>query len=229
MNLLNSISNVARSDPDRLAFSCHQRQTSYRKLASRIERATARLQGEWNVRPGETVAYTGEGHQDAVVLLLALAQSGASLLVAQESHSMLPMLLREYGVRTLLNDAGVSSILRRPPPFVRMEALHAIIAKHCPFPAIPLASGERLSRLVRVPEVDAGPGCEPVAVTDVATLFMSACQPAEAGTLHEENGANPAREAAKMAEVRADRLFDENMLGPVVLSALAEGRSLRIL
>ena len=62
---------------------CHtlpDRVITYRRLWSRIERASARLQGEWGVQPGQTVAYVGCGHPDAIVLYAALLRTGARFL-----------------------------------------------------------------------------------------------------------------------------------------------------
>ncbi len=65
---------------DRLAHVLPDRDITYRRLWSRIERGSARLQGEWGVRPGDLVAYVGSGHPDAIVLYFALLRIGASLL-----------------------------------------------------------------------------------------------------------------------------------------------------
>lgn len=62
---------------------CHllaDRVITYRRLWSRIERASARLQGEWGVRAGQTVAYVGHSHPDALVLYAALLRIGAFFL-----------------------------------------------------------------------------------------------------------------------------------------------------
>jgi hypothetical protein len=57
-----------------------QRVITYRRFWSRIERASARLQGEWGVQAGQCVAYVGNGHPDALVLYFALIRIGARLL-----------------------------------------------------------------------------------------------------------------------------------------------------
>lgn len=79
-SLFDQLARHARAQPDKVACASRFRHASYRKLYSRIERATARLQGEWQVQAGDVVAYCGHGHPDALVLYVALARCGAALL-----------------------------------------------------------------------------------------------------------------------------------------------------
>ena len=65
---------------DQLAHVLPDRDITYRRLWSRIERGSARLYGEWGVRRGDRVAYIGRGHPDAIVLYFALLRIGAALL-----------------------------------------------------------------------------------------------------------------------------------------------------
>lgn len=65
---------------DQLAHVLPDRDITYRRLWSRIERGSARLFGEWGVREGDLVAYVGRGHPDAIVLYFALLRLGATLL-----------------------------------------------------------------------------------------------------------------------------------------------------
>lgn len=70
----------ATEHADSLAHVLPTRDITYRRLWSRIERGSARLQGEWGVREGDLVAYAGSGHPDAIVLYFSLLRIGASLL-----------------------------------------------------------------------------------------------------------------------------------------------------
>lgn len=79
-SVFDQLARHARAQPDKVACASRFRHASYRKLYSRIERATARLQGEWQVQAGDVVAYCGHGHPDALVLYVALARCGAVLL-----------------------------------------------------------------------------------------------------------------------------------------------------
>jgi hypothetical protein len=79
-SLFQALERHAREQPHAIACASRFRLASYRKLWSRIERATARLQGEWEVGAGDVVAYWGDGHPDALVLYAALARCGALLL-----------------------------------------------------------------------------------------------------------------------------------------------------
>jgi hypothetical protein len=71
---------LARRVPEPVATVSLERTATYRKLWSRVERATARLQGEWGVTAGRLVVYQGRPHPDALVLWLALCRLGACLL-----------------------------------------------------------------------------------------------------------------------------------------------------
>lgn len=128
---------LAAAQPQATAMSCAQRVTNYRKLCSRIERAAARLQHEWNVGAGDVVAYAGSGHQDAVVLFFALRHCGAHLLLADGSGLVPP---EGRPIRRLLNDDGAPLADREAEP------LHAIIATPCPRPAGPASEGSLLIR-----------------------------------------------------------------------------------
>jgi len=71
---------------DTLAHLLPDRDITYRRLWSRIERASARLQGEWNVQQGDVVAYCGNAHPDAIVLYFALLRIGAHLLALEDTQ-----------------------------------------------------------------------------------------------------------------------------------------------
>lgn len=70
---------------DSLVHLLPDRDITYRRLWSRIERASARLQGEWNVQQGDVVAYCGNAHPDAIVLYFALLRIGAHLLALEDT------------------------------------------------------------------------------------------------------------------------------------------------
>src|SRR6476620_2602016 len=81
MNIFDILREHARRIPDQVAtVSPRHRLTTWRKLWSRIERATARMPGEWLVGAGDTVIYAGHGHADALVLWLSLARLSARML-----------------------------------------------------------------------------------------------------------------------------------------------------
>lgn len=79
-SFLSVLQSHARERGELLAHLLPDRDITYRRLWSRTERASARLQGEWGVQAGDTVAYIGAGHPDAIVLYFALLRIGASLL-----------------------------------------------------------------------------------------------------------------------------------------------------
>jgi acyl-CoA synthetase (AMP-forming)/AMP-acid ligase II len=79
-SLLSILHDHALSHGDYIAHLLPDRVITYRRFWSRIERASARLQGEWGVVAGDTVIYWGLGHPDAIILYCALLRLGAKLM-----------------------------------------------------------------------------------------------------------------------------------------------------
>ena len=106
INPFDQLRQHARARPDAVAVVTPYRIASYRKMWSRIERSTARLQAEWAIRPGDTIAYFGCGHLDALVTYFAAARCGARLLPLE--HPALQQaaigLLRASGAILVLYD-----------------------------------------------------------------------------------------------------------------------------
>jgi len=78
--LLALLSAHAHEHGDLLCHWLPERLITYRRFWSRIERASARLQGEWGVKQGQTIAYVGASHPDIFVLYAALLRIGASFM-----------------------------------------------------------------------------------------------------------------------------------------------------
>ena len=78
--LLAMLSAHAHEHGDLLCHWLPERLITYRRFWSRIERASARLQGEWGVKQGQTIAYVGASHPDVVVLYAALLRIGAAFM-----------------------------------------------------------------------------------------------------------------------------------------------------
>lgn len=78
--MLALLQHQAQAHTDAIAYLLPDRVITYRRFWSRIERASARLQGEWGVQRGDVVAYVGSGHPDALILYFALLRLDASLL-----------------------------------------------------------------------------------------------------------------------------------------------------
>ncbi len=115
---------------DRLAHVLPGRDITYRRLWSRIERGSARLQGEWGVKPGDLVAYAGNGHPDAIVLYFSLLRIGASLLPleAMTEADMNAALDAMHAVLVIHDDElGVSH-----RPAQRLDDLLAVWSHHDP-------------------------------------------------------------------------------------------------
>jgi hypothetical protein len=134
----------ARMQPDAIACASRFRHASYRKLWSRIERATARLQGEWHVKAGDVVAYCGHGHPDALVLYVALARCGAMLLplehgAADDAHAA------SAAVLALFDDEIA-------PPRIALAAhpLSRLIGERCAYQARVTAPDPSACSLLRI-------------------------------------------------------------------------------
>lgn len=194
----------ARAHPEAVAMRCRQRFTSYRKLTSRIERATARLQGEWNIRPGDLVAYCGAGHQDAVVLYFALLRCGADLLIVPPHAPGIAQMLSRNEVTLLLNDDGKPIAETRCG--LRIFPLYTIIATRCDHQVTSMP-GQAANRLLRV-AVDRNAAAIEIESSD--TLF---------GRIEPRSG--PVR-------VDARQIFDDAVFAPVVLSSLTGGGMVHI-
>ena len=83
-SLLSILHDHALSHGDYIAHLLPDRVITYRRFWSRIERASARLQGEWGVVAGDTVIYWGSGHPDAIILYCALLRLGSKLMPCED-------------------------------------------------------------------------------------------------------------------------------------------------
>lgn len=141
MNLFAILREHAKARADVIASRSSRRSVTYRKLWSRIERATARMKDEWQVKVGDTVIYYGCGNQDALMYYLAAARCGAKLLPLEHSAlqqaylqcAFLPHSANENGLvqpaKLLLHDDGI--VFETPPAAQRIVNLSALIATRC--------------------------------------------------------------------------------------------------
>ncbi|GGI18564.1 AMP-binding protein [Oxalicibacterium faecigallinarum] len=92
-----------------IATDSPRRAISFRRFWSRIERATARLQGEWHVEPGDHVVYWGNAHPDALILLVAVARCGARLLPLERSdlRQQASVIWEHYQPKAVVHDDGL--------------------------------------------------------------------------------------------------------------------------
>jgi len=104
-DLLALLRDHADKHGDQIAHVLPDRDITYRRLWSRIERGSARLFGEWGVREGDLVAYVGRGHPDAIVLYFALLRLGVTLLpIESVSTSQMRQVLAEHKPKLLIQD-----------------------------------------------------------------------------------------------------------------------------
>jgi non-ribosomal peptide synthetase component F len=128
-SLFQALQRHAQQQPDAIALASRFRLASYRKLWSRIERATARLQGVWRVGAGDVVAYCGDGHPDALVLYVALVRCGAMLLPLE--HAAARAALPRLAVTLALFDDELS-----PPRIAQpVHPLSMLIGEPCAYQA----------------------------------------------------------------------------------------------
>jgi acyl-coenzyme A synthetase/AMP-(fatty) acid ligase len=106
MNFFNILRQHVAAEPWAIASRSSRRAVTYRKFWSRIERASARLKGEWNVQHGDTVVYWGCGNQDALMLFVAVARCGAKLLPLEHDtlRSNVAAILQQHPAAVLLHD-----------------------------------------------------------------------------------------------------------------------------
>lgn len=215
----------ALSRPDATAVSTPYRVASYRKIWSRIERSTARLQGEWSIRPGDAIAYLGCGHLDALVMYFAAARCGARLLPLE--HAFLQgdavALTQAHSVALILHDdvmtipGGAFEAVCRP--------LSSLIATACRHRDSVLEDSAAVS-LFEFPEGEAqAPALAAAMLLDtVAGRPLPAPQPRSLDTLAARAAACPAGHSAVCGA-----LFDPAVFAPVVLAGLLGGMTLRLL
>jgi non-ribosomal peptide synthetase component F len=197
IGLFQALERHARVQPQAIACASRFRLASYRKLWSRIERATARLQGEWTVGAGDVVAYCGDGHPDALVLYAALARCGAVLLPLEHEagRAALPRLARDIALKLALYDDELS------PPRIAQPAypLSMLIGTPCAYQAT-----------VSIPDPDA---VSLLRLADDGSLRRLGLRQLAAGLASGQRDVHGA-------------LFDADVFGPVVLPALCAGDTL---
>lgn len=152
MNLFEQLREHAVRQPEAIAaHSPRHRITTYKKLWSRIERATARLQQEWDLKPGDVLAYFGRPHPDALVLYFASARCGACLLPLEspelQKHSA--FLVQEFKVKILVQEAGMLNAAALSPGMACHE-LHTLIMNRCPYQPSEVFEGMEQASLLEV-------------------------------------------------------------------------------
>ena len=195
-SFLSVLQGHAHERGDLLAHVLPDRDITYRRLWSRTERASARLQGEWGVQSGDTVAYVGAGHPDAIVLYFALLRIGASLLPLEAMTAAdARATIRQHGATLAVHDDehAIDGV-----PSQRLEML---LDDWCHFEPV-LVPDDPMRKALWLP-VDGG---------------------ARAATsLYELTVALP--EQPRLGWV-TDRLFSAEILGRLVLPSLRDARRL---
>lgn len=109
LNLFALLRHLAARHPLDIATDSARRAISFRRFWSRIERATARLQGEWHVMPGDHVVYWGNAHPDALILYVAVARCGARLLPLErtELRRHAQGIWDQYQPKAVVHDEGL--------------------------------------------------------------------------------------------------------------------------
>ncbi|MBC7513420.1 MAG: AMP-binding protein [Herminiimonas sp.] len=204
--------------PDAVAASTPYRIATYRKMWSRIERSTARLQGEWGIRPGDTIAYYGCGHLDALVMYFAAARCGARVLPLE--HAALQAEARSLIAATdatlvLFDDA----LALGPETFaITSRPLSSLIATVCRHRAIMLEDSAALSLLEFAQEDEGSKGSGASgAVTSVMPMPRTRSLDALAAA---------ARTCPAGHHRVIGALFDASVFAPVVLATLLAGETL---
>ena len=165
-DLFQALARHAREQPHAIACASRFRHASYRKLWSRVERATARLQGEWHVQPGDVVAYCGHGHPDALVLYAALARCAAVLLPLEHEAARAALPALSAGLKLVVFDDELS------PPHVELAVhpLSGLIGERCPYQATAAPSDLAACSLLRM---DADGSLRPFSLLQLAATPAS--------------------------------------------------------
>ena len=123
-NMLALLQRQAQAHSDAVAYILPNRVITYRRFWSRIERACARLQGEWGVRRGDVVAYVGSGHPDALILYFALLRLDVSLLPLEAlAPEVVQSALINHPVSLILHDDGITlDTIKSQPLQLLLEA-----------------------------------------------------------------------------------------------------------
>ncbi len=128
---------------DALTHVLPQRVITYRRFWSRIERASARLQGEWGVQAGQCVAYVGNGHPDALVLYFALIRIGAQFLPLEGlSATLIQQAIAQANVVCVMLDDALDSA------DVSGHALSDLLADWCHFDPVLVAEDPAIPSLL---------------------------------------------------------------------------------
>jgi acyl-CoA synthetase (AMP-forming)/AMP-acid ligase II len=127
-SLLSILHDHALSHGDYIAHLLPDRVITYRRFWSRIERASARLQGEWGVGVGDTVIYWGSGHPDAIILYCALLRLGAKLMPCEDRDREYVQHMMEQTKSQLVVHDDVLTFISLPA-----HSLSSLLADWCHF------------------------------------------------------------------------------------------------
>jgi acyl-CoA synthetase (AMP-forming)/AMP-acid ligase II len=216
MDLFSTLRQHAKTQPLAIASISSRRTVTYRKLWSRIERATARMKDEWQVEPGDVVVYWGRGHQDALMFYLAAARCGARLL-ALEHDAMQRRgeeILRCLPASLLLHDDDI--VFAQAPAVPRIVNLSALIATRCHHTP-QIVEDDRQNSLLTVKNIVTAR-----ADIDTPLHYHEQSLQALSSTAQSFVGVDGAKEFAIDAA-----LFDADILAPHVLPVLMTGGILR--
>jgi len=108
-SLLAILHDHALSHGENIAHLLPDHVITYRRFWSRIERASARLQGEWSVKAGDIVIYWGLGHPDAIILYCALLRLGAKLMPCEDrDHKYMQQMVEQTKSHLVVHDEALT-------------------------------------------------------------------------------------------------------------------------
>lgn len=206
MNLFTILRHHVTTQPNAIASRSSRRVVTYRKFWSRIERATARLASEWHVKAGDTVVYWGQGHQDALMLYIAVARCGAKLLPLEHAplHQDSIAILKNIPTVLLLHDD--ETIFEVPPAAPVIANLSSLIATRC-------HHNPPVNEDITQPSL-----------ISLATLEIGSLQMGEQSLHQLLEDERPHLESNLAREFRiAEALFDADIFAPQVLPTLLSG------
>lgn len=204
MNLFTILRQHVANQPNAIASRSSRRTVTYRKFWSRIERATARLKSEWHVKAGDTVVYWGQGHQDALMLYIAVARCGAKLLPLEHAplqQESIAILKNIPAVLLLHDDETIFELLPAVPVIVNLSSLIATRCHHTPSVSEDITQPSLIS---------------------LATIEDGSLQASEQSLQQLMTNATPQIESNSPQEFRVEEaLFDADIFASQVLPVLA--------
>ncbi len=209
MPLLATLQSHAALCGEAFAHLLPDRVITYRRFWARIERASARLQGEWGIQATDTVAYIGNGHPDALILFCALQRLGAVLLPLEGwLMKTAGPVLRQAAVKLVIHDDGTMIT------DMRAHSLSSMLADWCHFDPVKVEEDPQRVGLLLPQQHGETLVLRALSLQHIFTMPGAACSPSDAAQ-------------AQQGALVGHAVFDLPTLAGVIIPALYSAQPLR--